>query len=635
MAVVRKLVVEIGLKNLTNEFEVKGSRKGSRVLPEQHIQCIKEFYASDPISRQAPGKRDTKSVKCPETGKRILMQKRNMVMTIKEAYEDFKTKFPDIMVKKSTFFSLRPTHVLPLSQMPHNVCVCKYHANMNFLLESISKNDNFCPKTHKELLEYLCCNVSNEDCVLGKCPKCSRNKFSDLIKYVEMDPHLKLSWKQWVDGEGGIQLTVVEGSMAMAVKDVENKIPHFKTHCHVKKIQETYFEKLMEQLKKENCTETYAVVQIDFAENYSLTFQDEIQAAHWSHQQVGIFTSCVWLPNNQKKAFVVVSNDVSHSKYCVYTFLCKILSSVKTSFPFIDQVKMFSDNCTGQFKSRYTMSSMCKLQTELDLCFEWNFFASSHGKGAVDGVGATVKRHVWMAVKGNRSTYVGNAKDFYDHVSKNVKGIASFYVDKSEVFENEVPLNTYWEDVLPIPQIQSSHHFRVYDSNNILVGKTSNPSLMTKIEVKPLTDDFEEIPSVTQPKERLHYNEVYTDSEDEESPSSTQCVVPIPINDSKEIHSGIYLLINVPSLGRGKSQERMYRYAAISQGSVEDEKCLSVMFLKSHGLDKTTFIADDGDITYVNVDQIIGKLPNPSIKPKGIFTILYKFPKKIDVFEKV
>ena len=29
----------------------------------------------------------------------------------------------------------------------------------------------------------------------------------------------------------------------------------------------------------------------------------------------------------------------------------------------------------------------------------WNFFTTSHGKGAVDGIGGTVERSVWRSVK--------------------------------------------------------------------------------------------------------------------------------------------------------------------------------------------------------------------------------------------
>lgn len=44
-------------------------------------------------------------------------------------------------------------------------------------------------------------------------------------------------------------------------------------------------------------SENEIVIQIDFAENYSTVFQDEIQSAHWSHGHVTIFTCCTWTFN--------------------------------------------------------------------------------------------------------------------------------------------------------------------------------------------------------------------------------------------------------------------------------------------------------------------------------------------------
>ena len=40
----------------------------------------------------------------------------------------------------------------------------------------------------------------------------------------------------------------------------------------------------------------------------------------------------------------------------------------------------------------------------------WNAFVTSHGKGAVDGVGGSLKRFVWNRVK-SREVVVLNAKD--------------------------------------------------------------------------------------------------------------------------------------------------------------------------------------------------------------------------------
>ena len=45
----------------------------------------------------------------------------------------------------------------------------------------------------------------------------------------------------------------------------------------------------------------------------------------------------------------------------------------------------------------------------------WNFFATSHGKGAVDGVGGVLKRTAWNKVKA-RQVVIRNAAELTDAV---------------------------------------------------------------------------------------------------------------------------------------------------------------------------------------------------------------------------
>ena len=45
----------------------------------------------------------------------------------------------------------------------------------------------------------------------------------------------------------------------------------------------------------------------------------------------------------------------------------------------------------------------------------WNFFATSHGKGAVDGVGGVLKRRAWNKVKA-RQVVIRTAAEFTDAV---------------------------------------------------------------------------------------------------------------------------------------------------------------------------------------------------------------------------
>lgn len=59
------------------------------------------------------------------------------------------------------------------------------------------------------------------------------------------------------------------------------------------------------------------VCQVDFAENASIISQVEIQSAHGSHELVTIFICVIWTATNTH-SFVVISDDLSHSKYSVW-----------------------------------------------------------------------------------------------------------------------------------------------------------------------------------------------------------------------------------------------------------------------------------------------------------------------------
>jgi hypothetical protein len=45
-------------------------------------------------------------------------------------YALFTDANPTIKIRKNKFAELRPKHVLLSSQLPRNVCLCKYHENI-------------------------------------------------------------------------------------------------------------------------------------------------------------------------------------------------------------------------------------------------------------------------------------------------------------------------------------------------------------------------------------------------------------------------------------------------------------------------------------------------------------------------
>ena len=121
------------------------------------------------MSRQAPGRKDVISIKTD--GVRTSYQKRHMLMTIKEAFQLFVEEYPDLKIKKSKFFNLRPGYILPVSETPHNVCLCQYHENFLFLIKAM-KLLECASKIPDNILNELCCNTNDEKCMMNLCEKC-------------------------------------------------------------------------------------------------------------------------------------------------------------------------------------------------------------------------------------------------------------------------------------------------------------------------------------------------------------------------------------------------------------------------------------------------------------------------------
>ena len=51
--------------------------------------------------------------------------------------------------------------------MPHTVCVCQYHENVNLLLKLLVCID--LSRNHHSLLETICCDTDSEECMVGDC----------------------------------------------------------------------------------------------------------------------------------------------------------------------------------------------------------------------------------------------------------------------------------------------------------------------------------------------------------------------------------------------------------------------------------------------------------------------------------
>ena len=92
---------------------------------------------------------------------------------------------------------------------------------------------------------------------------------------------------------------------------------------------------------------------------------------------------------------------------------------------------IWSDVPSRQFKNRFTAASIPWLQEKRKLRICWNFFATSHGKGPVDGIGGVVQRMARQKVI-QRKVYITNAASFYD-ASNSESNVKVFLIEAEEI----------------------------------------------------------------------------------------------------------------------------------------------------------------------------------------------------------
>lgn len=472
----RKTVLTHLTKDIHDLSSQSTKKSHALSMPTSTENKVREFYQNDEISWQAPGRKDFVRVGNLIQPKENV-QKKIMLMTIDEAFESFKTVHPEVQIGRSSFFKLRPANVKPSSDMPHNVCVCRYHANMEMALTAASQICESIPPKCRQLCEKLVCSTENEECMTGKCEKC-KDKATILI-YKGVDEQVlakEIEWKKWTDIEGRMKTVVETGSLSDLIHYIVEQLPSFLVHFFVKNMQHKYF-----QVSRDSIAETEAILQVDFAENYSAKVQDELQMLYWTHEQVTIFTGVAWVQSGHH-SFAIISDELSHGKHTVWIFLKHIFKKLVAFQPDVKYVKIFSDGCAAQFKNKYTLSNLTFMHEDFGINGEWSFFASSHGKGAVDGVGGIVKRTVWNAVR-TRKFVVTDAREFAECARLKTKNVNIIFVPKEEIETCKTMLNERWESVKTIQGTHSLHFFKPVSQYVLSVKSVSNAKHSTVISM--------------------------------------------------------------------------------------------------------------------------------------------------------
>ena len=387
--VVKKLFeTYVGNLNLSNDEKCSNSK----ALDIKTVNAVKAFYTRDDVSRQAPGLKDVRTIRKPD-GSKERMQIRHLYSSLKETHALFISEHGNI-IGRSKFADLRPKHVLLSCQLPHNVCMCKYHENFILAVNSLHKVVPACPAYSSSYLDEIVCQSAKEDCWMMKCTDC-KDKLYNLMQetvFTQEASILSCSWYVWKE-EGRLTRVQEEGTAADLAEYIISLLSYFLEHCFVKREQAKVYNEERLLATSSNFKPNVAVIQVDFSENFTCSAQDEVQSFHWVQPQVSLFTIAAWY-SGEHHPMVIVSDNLDHTKQTVVAYMDRILEEIPKE---INKVSVWSDGPSSQFKNRYIAASLKVLQKKHKLqVIKWNYFATSHGKGPIDGTGGKLEHMSYL-----------------------------------------------------------------------------------------------------------------------------------------------------------------------------------------------------------------------------------------------
>ena len=96
------------------------------------------------------------------------------------------------------------------------------------------------------------------------------------------------------------------------------------------------------------------MVQLDFAQNFSLIVQREIQSAYYSRRQATILTIYIRI-GDEHRNMVIISDYHAHDTRFVYSVQKYIVDFIRKQYPNIYKVNYVSDGASSHFKSKYSI----------------------------------------------------------------------------------------------------------------------------------------------------------------------------------------------------------------------------------------------------------------------------------------
>ena len=366
---------------------------------------------------------------------------------IKNIHEKYRSETGK-KISYSLFCRFKPFWVIKPTSADRQTCLCKIHDNLNMKIITAFSANMYKSKNMNDLLKNMTCDNSldNKECMYRDCAKC---KFKIIPVTDTINMGRQVVWKIWrnkrfeIPTQNGdiknITKTVKEneqGTIQQLHDEIQVEANRSLRHIYNIRHQYRAISKLKDSLNDDDL-----VIHIDFSENYQCKYHQEIQSIHFgaSQQQISLHTGVAYT-KDQIYTFTSFSDCLKHNPAGIWAHLEPVMTWLKQKSN-TKVVHVLSDGPTTQYRNR---QNMYLFSTKLfDLGFtngSWNYFEASHGKGAADGIGATIKQQADRAVnvRGNDITC---AREMIDVIRGSGTSVELFEIKEDDVekIEQEIP----------------------------------------------------------------------------------------------------------------------------------------------------------------------------------------------------
>lgn len=372
---------------------------------------IKEFLEREDNSRLLPGKSDAVKVGKNRVQKRVL----NDYMY--NLYDKFLAE-STYKISLATMYRKKPPSIAYVNFSTRSVCLCQKHQNFalklrslkNYKITSVVSPDKFMKifSTEEALVTILeDINASN-------------------VRFQE--------WKRqkMKDEKERMRVVDIELPKTEFVEIMKQQYREFASH-----IDRVHKQYQAVKMMKEKLPRTHAIVQMDFAENYSCQTLEEVQSAYWNSSAVTLHPTVIYKRNNnnelEHQSVVFVSEVLNHNAAMVTVITDKVIELTRDFVDNLEAIHFWTDSPTSQYRNKTIFNYINKLCLK-NIKSSWQFFESGHGKGPCDGIGGTTKRNADNAVK--KGVIIQDAEEFFRWASTSDSTIKYVKVNEEEYNES-------------------------------------------------------------------------------------------------------------------------------------------------------------------------------------------------------